>query len=372
MTSPERRPDTTGRGRFVILGAGAVGSHLAHALHHCRENRIRITIADVDVAVRDAWAARGVPVMEPAFELAAFAWQETDIVVLATKATAAASALASVPRRVPVIVVSNGIIEAADLGLRRSLGWGVVDFAASAEAPGRSVCTHPGRLTLGAYGAGDAPQRLAGAFAGSPIQARLISNIDGYRWSKLIFNASFCPIATLTGQTYGHVFAHRPSRRALRRLLSEGVAIARAAGIDLVRVHGNLPSTLARVLGVPLLSEIAGQIGSREARSIESVMLDDLRRGMPTEVDFLNGHIVRTAQRLGVPAPAHCRMVQLIHDLERSGKAPGLDRAAELLAPGRRIWGYRRACAISASRPPISSTQRPRSSSPSSNPTRGR
>ncbi len=329
MALPGERPSGSGGGRFVILGAGAVGSYLGRALE---SGGARLAIADVDPAVRATWAERGVAVIEPAAGREAARWVEGDVVVLATKATVAAAALAPVPEGVPVIAITNGMLEAGDLRPKGPLAWGVVDFAASLAAPGQAVCTQRGGLTLGREGAGDATRRLAEALAESPISARLISDIDGYRWSKLVLNASFDPIATLTGQTFGQVFAHRPSRRALRRLLAEGVAVARAAGVDLHRVHGTRPSTLARVLGVPLLSEVAARAGARRARRIESALLADLRRGAPTEVDFLNGHIVRTAERLGIAAPTHRRTWEMIHDLERSGDPPGLERAAGLLS----------------------------------------
>ena len=72
-------------------------------------------------------------------------------------------------------------------------------------------------------------------------------------------------------------------------------------------------------------------VGAREARGVIGNMLEDFRRGVPSEVDYLNGAVVRAAGELGVSAPAHQRMVDLVHELERSGAAPGRERAGDML-----------------------------------------
>lgn len=321
-----------GEARFVIVGAGAVGSHLAHALASAGA---AIAIVDADPAVCAAWERCGIETAAPGMPPQGLAWRAADAVILAVKATVAARALGAVPAHVPAISITNGIVPRADLGPERPLAWGVVDFAADAPAPGEPVCTHPGGLMLEAGGKGaaaDAVRRLARALEGSAVPGRLNPDIEGYRWSKLLYNSAFEPVCAVTGHTFGQAFAHAPSRRVLQRLLAEGVAVARAAGIRLQPVHGNSPTTLARVLALPVVAQIASIVGARQAAGVESNMLADLRHGVPSEVDYFNGHVARTASGLGIAAPTHARIVELVRHLEASGEPPAPERALALLA----------------------------------------
>jgi 2-dehydropantoate 2-reductase len=289
--------------------------------------RATVIVADTDPAVRQIWRERGLGVLDSAQALGTFDYGADDAVILATKATVATAAIAPVPAEVPVISISNGFNAELTEARPQGLAHGVVDFAASLRAPGEIVCTRRGGLTLQRDSAADVTRRLAAALEGGEIEAHLVDDIDGYRWSKLLLNASFDPVATLTGQTFGEIFAHRPSLEVLRRLLAEGVAVARAAGIALYPVQGTSPASLSRILHTPILSSIAAFFAARQARTVESAMLADVRRGAPTEIAFLNGHVVRTAEQVGVSVPCHAKVMELIGEIDRGGRRPELDNA---------------------------------------------
>ncbi len=244
------------------------------------------------------------------------------MVILAVKATAAMESLAPVPAAVPVISIANGFNQGLIEARPESLALGVVDFAVRLKAPGDAICTRSGSLTLQSHFDRDATRRLAAALEGSEIDLHLVDDIHGVLWSKLILNASLDPIAALGARTFGQVFAHRPSRNAARRLLREGVTVARAAGVTLVPVQGASPATLARILHTPVVSRVAAFFAARQARAVESVMLSDVVHGIPTEIDYLNGHIVRVAERCGVEVPAHRRIIDLICEMTRGECRP--------------------------------------------------
>lgn len=325
-----------GNERFLILGAGAVGSHLAAALLE-RRGPGAVVVADPDPAARRAWAGRGVaalltPELAPPHKVERFAFADGDVVILAVKGAVAAAALEPVPAAVPVVALPNGMHDALAAG-RPALSFGVVDFAASPGAPGAPVVTRAGGLVLDRRAA--AARRLAAALAGSPVRPRLTDDIAGHRWSKLLFNAAFDPLATLMGTTFGGVFAHPAGRRALRRLLAEGIAVARAAGIRLHAVQGASPETLVRILGTPLLGRAAAFLAARRARAIASAWAADLARGGAAEIEHVNGFLIRRAEVLGVPTPTHHRAVRLVHQLGTGALDPAPEHAARLLeAPG--------------------------------------
>lgn len=60
-------------------------------------------------------------------------------------------------------------------------------------------------------------------------------------------------------------------------------------------------------------------------------MLQDLERGIPTEVDVINGGIVATGAELGLPTPLNARVVDIIHECERGARRPGSANLADLL-----------------------------------------
>jgi 2-dehydropantoate 2-reductase len=323
-------PTTQSRGRVISVGAGAIGSTLVLAL----APRRRAIILDPDPAVRAAWTARGHTSLGPGQLPAEFDAQPDDLAIIATRATVADAALASLPPHLTVLCVSNGLNPA--LGRHRSGATlaGVVDFAATCDRPGEPRATQRGSISMPAESptAGGVTRALAADLAGSPITAHLADRIEGHLWSKLLLNSSLDPVAAITGQTLGGVFARRPAFLLMRRLLREGRAVALAAGVPLEPVQGSTIATMDRVFHTPGINRLAAAIAARKAVQVQSTMTADWSAGRTTEAEFLNGFVVREAARLGIPAPAHSRVLTL---LNAPGPRPANIRDDELLALAR-------------------------------------
>jgi 2-dehydropantoate 2-reductase len=99
---------------------------------------------------------------------------------------------------------------------------------------------------------------------------------------------------------------------------------------------------LEEVLGVPAESFVvrdpgdrghadeALEVAMRQAGATKASMLQDLERGMETEVDVINGAVVEKGQEYGVETPLNARVVELMHAMERGERRPGRDVFAEL------------------------------------------
>ena len=122
-------------------------------------------------------------------------------------------------------------------------------------------------------------------------------------WGKLLVNAAINPTAALAGVTNGEV-AERPTLRALAQTLAEeGEQAARAAGVTLP-----YPSTVEAVMAT-----------ARQTADNRCSMLQDLEAGRATEVEYLNGAIVRVGEAHGVATPANRAAAALIRQVSAKG-----------------------------------------------------
>jgi 2-dehydropantoate 2-reductase len=135
--------------------------------------------------------------------------------------------------------------------------------------------------------------------AGMPTKA--MADARGAQWTKLIFNAASNPIGALTGLTHGRVCEVPELRRLVGGLIAEGVAVAEAQGI----VLDSDPDALI---------DHAAEVAYEHRAS----MLQDVEARRRTEVDALNGGIMRFGREHGVPTPLNEAIWALVHGLERS------------------------------------------------------
>lgn len=132
------------------------------------------------------------------------------------------------------------------------------------------------------------------------------------QWSKLIFNSAVNTIGAVTNTPHVPFYADTEELPDLgnlvRDMMAEGVAIARAKGIEL--------SSDPWAMNCKAVSQ-GGSHGSDVYAHVTS-MLDDVRHKSFTEVDWITGSIVRAAREVGVPAPYHETLYRLVKGMEKS------------------------------------------------------
>jgi 2-dehydropantoate 2-reductase len=173
--------------------------------------------------------------------------------------------------------------------------------------PGHVQWDVKGDTTLGPFEDRPAPfsevERLAEACTRAGMPTHAVRDARGPQWRKVIFNASTNPIGALTGLTHGRV-CERPDLRALvSGLVNEGKAVASAQGIELDPDPEALIDHAAR-------PEIA--YGHKAS------MLQDVEARRTTEIDYLNGGIVRFGREHGVPTPLNEAIWALVKGVEHS------------------------------------------------------
>lgn len=148
-------------------------------------------------------------------------------------------------------------------------------------------------------------RRLAEAITAGGMNTRALQDARGAQWTKLIFNAATNPIGALTRLTHGRVCELPQTRRLVSELVAEGCAVADALGITLDSDPDELVDHAAKV-----------------AYEHRASMLQDVLAGRPTEVDALNGGIVRFGAETGVATPLNEAVAALIKGLEHSFEQP--------------------------------------------------
>lgn len=320
--------------RVGIFGAGAIGGtvagRLAHGGHEVRlvgRPRIRAALAEGLTLSRWGSAPVTVPGASLPFVDDASGLVDCDLVVITVKsgdATEAADALATaLPPSVPWLSLQNGLdaVEALRAAAPERTIWpGLVPF--------NVVWSGPAHLHQGTSGPLVVPPALE-AFAAAVRQgdghARTHRDVRAVQWGKLLLNLNNA-VNALAGRPLRAQLSDRAYRRILSDVMREGQRVLDAAGIRWCGVGRIRPGLAPYVLRLPdlVFFRVASALIAIDPEA-RSSMLDDLDRGRRTEVDHLNGAIVRLAEAAGVDAPLQRALVAAVHAAEAAGGSPRLD-----------------------------------------------
>jgi 2-dehydropantoate 2-reductase len=173
--------------------------------------------------------------------------------------------------------------------------------------PGHVQWDVKGDTTIGPFEPSPAPapdiEKLADACTRAGLPTEAVADARGPQWRKVIFNAATNPVGALTGLTHGRVCEDPELRRFVSGLVDEGKAVAGAQGIELDADPEDLIDHAAR---------------PDVAYDHKASMLQDVEARRQTEIDFLNGGIVRFGREYGVPTPLNEAILALVRGVEES------------------------------------------------------
>lgn len=306
--------------RVLIVGCGAIGSLFAAHLAHAGE--VEVYAFDVSQPHVDAINATGLKISGAADFQVKLAKASSDPATLpgcdygivATKATHTARAMKAAARCFDqdsaVCSVQNGvgneelIAEHVKYVIR-----GTTFPAGHIIAPGHVGFDIQGDTWIGPFEPTNTPlervQELARLMTRAGMNTIALPDARGAQWTKLIFNASTNPVGALTRLHHGAATRFGPTGELFSALIEEGEQVAAAMGIEL---HGDPRSMVAKGANAP---------GKHKAS-----MLQDVSAANLTEVDFMNGAIVKFGERYGVPTPLNKAMWALVKGLEHAWGDP--------------------------------------------------
>jgi 2-dehydropantoate 2-reductase len=301
--------------RICVVGTGAVGSLFAANLSLLADVEVwafDLAQAHVDAINRDGLRLSGAGdvVGRPRATSDASELPPCDFGIVATKAMHTEPAIAATAHAFTdgyVATVQNGlgneetIAEHAERVIR-----GTTFPAGKLLEPGHVQWDVKGDTTFGPYDERTAlaeVERLADACTRAGMPAKAVADARGPQWRKVIFNASTNPVGALTGLTHGRV-CERPDLRVLvTGLVDEGKTVAAAQGIELDADPEELIDHAAR---------------TDVAYNHRASMLQDVEARRQTEIDYLNGGIVRFGGEHGVPTPLNAAIQALVKGVEAS------------------------------------------------------
>ena len=232
------------------------------------------------------------------------------------------------------VSLCNGLVQERIAGIvgEENLIWGTVEWGSTNLGPGHLAQTTSNPFVIGEPGGEtrDRTHQLAEVLRN--VEAvRVTENIGGQVWSKLLVNSSFSGLGAVSGLLYREATDDPDGREVALALWREGYDVGMAQGITLDEVLGVHADSL--VVRGPEDRERADEalgVAMGYAGATKASMLQDLERGLKTEVDSINGAVVDKGREFGVETPVNARLVELMHAMERGERRPGRDVFEEL------------------------------------------
>jgi 2-dehydropantoate 2-reductase len=265
------------------------------------------------------WRAH-LPAAEVAFSTKPAALARADLIALCVKSgdthTAARQIAAHAKRKPVVISFQNGVGNAKRLRAAlpgHDIVQAVVPFNVAHVGNGRWHKGTSGELVAGEH---EAARALAAQIGLGPAQLRIAPDIESVAWGKLLINLNNA-VNALSGETLLEQLAKRDYRRVVAASIVEALDLLKAAGIEPAQIGPLPPKLLPHAIAAPdfVFRNLLLRVQKIDPHA-RSSMADDLAAGRNTEIDYLNGEVVRLAERLGRTAPVNEAIVDLVKQRE--------------------------------------------------------
>jgi 2-dehydropantoate 2-reductase len=306
--------------RVAVMGAGAVGSYFGGMLARAGARVTLIARPNHVQAIQKSGLLLDTVTFKEHVTMNASTdpadVRDAQFVLFCVKTLDTESAARSIaPHLSPgavVISLQNGVDNIARIRAASGIDAlpAVVYVAAALPEPGHVKHSGRGEWIVGEYvgsalppaGAKNRPDQVAEMCAAAGVPCRVSQNIEAEQWTKMLMNCAGNAVTAIAQTSFAHVARNLDTREVLRTVINECVAVARAAGVALSDVDWTEKGLKN--------AETLGEATSSTAQ--------DIARGKPTEIDSLNGYIVRRGKELGVPTPINMTLFALIKLIEQS------------------------------------------------------
>lgn len=298
--------------KIAVMGAGAVGCYYGGMLARAGHAVTLIgRIPHVEAVRRDGLFMDTQSFQEHVpleASTAAEAVRGAALVLFCVKSTDTESAAAQMaPHLRPDAVVlglQNGVDNAERLKavLPHEVCPAVVYVATEMAGPGRVKHHGRGELVIAPTAASG---EVAALFAGAGVPVQVSDNVAGALWAKLIANCAYNALSAISQLPYARLVQGEGVEAVMRDVVDECLAVARAEGVT---VPGDIREAVQRI--------------ARTMPTQLSSTAQDLARGKRSEIDHLNGYVVRRGEALGIAAPVN-RVLHALVKLLEARSAPG-------------------------------------------------
>ncbi len=293
--------------KVAVMGAGAVGCYFGGMLARAGHDVTLIARPQHVEAIHRDGLRMETKTFDEHVTLGASgdaaAVQGADLVLFCVKSTDTEAAGAHIkPHLAPdalVLCLQNGVDNADRLRTvlpPHQVAAAVVYVATEMAGPGHVKHHGRGELVIEPSRGSEA---AAQAFVAAGVPTEISANVRGALWLKLIINCAYNAVSAIAQQPYGLNVQGEGIKDVMRDVVDECLAVAQAEGVE---VPGDVHAVVAR-----LVESMPSQMSSTA---------QDLARGKRTEIDHLNGLIVRRGEALGIATPANRVLWALVKLLE--------------------------------------------------------
>ena len=295
--------------KIAVMGAGAVGCYYGGMLARAGHEVTLVARAHHAEAINASGLLLETQTFTQRVRMAASthasAVRGAQWVLFCVKSTDTESAAAAIrPHLLPgalVLSLQNGV----DNAVRLQAALPAQEVAASVvyvatEMPGPGHVKHNGRGEL-VIAASPSSTEAAALLVAAGVPTDIPSNVEGALWAKLILNCAYNALSAITQQPYGQLVQGEGVQDVIRDLVNECLAVAQADGIT---VPGDVWQAVERIA-----QTMPQQLSSTA---------QDLARGKRSEIDHLNGYVLRRGEVLGIATPVNRVMHTLVKLLEES------------------------------------------------------
>lgn len=331
----EKNSTPTKNSSILLIGCGAIGGPVAASIKSAQYN---ITVMVRREKQKKALEKHGIQIDGKSTKVNVITKLDNtqyDVVFLATKVTENDK----LPKELGARLKKDGVLVALQNGNpldplekkfspKRVIGC-VVGWGATMHSDTEFEVTSSGDFYIGMRSEKNNEALMAVQKMLGTIKKCVISeNIDGHLYSKILINSCITSLGAISGQYLGEMLAKKHIRNLFIEIMVEGMNVAQAMGLKVETINHRLNyyDLLAKA---DFFSELKRHlliwgIGFMYRR-LKSSSLQSLERGLPTEISYLNGYIVKKADEHGISVPINRRVVEIVKEIEQEKRHIGMD-----------------------------------------------
>ena len=280
---------------------------------------------------------------------------DLDLVFLVTKLTEIQDAYDRVKSKLSknhtVVTMTNGMYEerlAEIMDGEKLLGC-VVSFGATKSGHGEAIKTSMGQMFIGRKkGPMQEIDKKLVHLLSKTVPTTYSENINDEKYTKLMLNIAVASFGVFSGMTLGEMLARKYTRIVFLTVITEGVNVGTAKGVDLQKINNlnirSLALTKEELQGFSFkhfYKQLIIRIIGRKYKDLKSSSLQSIEKGRRTEIEYLNGYVVEQGEKYDIPTPLNKYILEEAKKFESGEKKPSLEELVKLEEKTKEIWGVK-------------------------------
>ena len=158
-------------------------------------------------------------------------------------------------------------------------------------------------------------------------------NLWGERWSKLCANAMGNPVQAMSGLGSAEIAGSEVGRAITIHLAGESARVGLALGYTIPKINGASAQEWADSTRRETYETLDRMLTptSPSTRNWRASMAQDVHKGRPTEIDYMNGHVVAQGKERGIATPVSAAVVEMVHEIEKGARKPAPENIGHVL-----------------------------------------